>query len=128
MEAAESITARRLAIWEQYHKALESLEVSCKLSRQITPLHCQHNAHMYYVLLDSLGTRMSVIEGLKQQGINSVFHYVPLHASPAGQRFGRVNGLMENTERLADRLLRLPLWLGMEDHVKIVSAELSALL
>jgi len=128
MEKAESITARRLAIWEQYHEALESLEVAGKLRRPIVPLNCQHNAHMYYVLLDSLETRMRVINGLKQQGINTVFHYVPLHASPAGQKFGRVNGAMDNTVALADRLLRLPLWLGVEGEVKQIAASLLALL
>ena len=121
------ITARRLAIWAQYHEALESLEMAAKLRRPIVPVSCHHNAHMYYVLLNSLGTRTSVIDGLKEQGISAVFHYVPLHASQAGQKFGRVHGVMENTVTLADRLLRLPLWLGVEEDVKNITASLSAL-
>lgn len=128
MEEAESITARRLAIWEQYHGVLESLEVASKLRRPVVPANCHHNAHMYYVLLDSLRARTNVIDGLKEQGINAVFHYVPLHSSPAGQKFGRVHGAMENTETLADRLLRLPMWLGVEGEVKKIAASLSALL
>lgn len=128
MEEAESITARRLAIWELYHEALESLEAAGKLRRPIIPLDCQHNAHMYYVLLDSLGMRTSLIDGLKQQGINSVFHYVPLHSASAGQKFGRTSGLMTNTTALSDQLLRLPLWLGVEREVKKITANLLALL
>jgi dTDP-4-amino-4,6-dideoxygalactose transaminase len=125
MEEADSITTRRLAIWAQYHEALESLEAAGKLRRPIIPLVCQHNAHMYYVLLDSLGTRTRVIEGLHRQGVNSVFHYVPLHASPAGKKYGRVNGKMVETERLSDRLLRLPLWLGGVEYPDTVSALLA---
>lgn len=128
MEEAESITARRLDIWNRYHDSLERLERAGKLMRPAIPGHCHHNAHMYYILLDSLETRTRVISGLKQQGINSVFHYVPLHTSPAGKKFGRYVGSMENTEIFADRLVRLPLWLGDEDYVETVSKELYALL
>jgi dTDP-4-amino-4,6-dideoxygalactose transaminase len=128
MEEAESITARRLAIWERYHEALESLEVAGKLRRPIIPLNCQHNAHMYYVLLDSLGTRTSVIDGLRREGINTVVHYVPLHSASAGQKFGRPSGLMTNTEILSDQLLRLPLWLGVEGEINKITASLLALL
>ena len=128
MEEAESITDRRLDIWGQYHERLESLEAAGKLRRPLIPSHCQHNAHMYYILLDSLETRTRIIDGLKQQGIHTVFHYNPLHTAPAGQKFGRTSGLMTYTEALSDRLLRLPLWLGVEDEVKKISAGLSALL
>lgn len=121
MEEAESITARRLAIWEQYHAALEPLEVAGKLRRPIVSLHCQHNAHMYYVLLDSLAIRARVIDGLKQQGVSSVFHYVPLHFAPAGKRYAKTCGDMANTEDLSDRLLRLPLWVGMSSVENVVS-------
>ena len=121
MEEATAITDRRLNIWSQYHAALESLEVAGKIRRPIIPQHCQHNAHMYYVLLDSVATRTRVIDGLKQQGINSVFHYVPLHLAPAGKRYARTHGDMENTENLSDRLLRLPLWVGMDSVENIVT-------
>ncbi|MEE9912510.1 MAG: dTDP-4-amino-4,6-dideoxygalactose transaminase [Deltaproteobacteria bacterium] len=115
MEEATGITEKRLAIWNQYHDALALLETRGMLRRPIIPEECQHNAHMYYILLDSLETRDRVIEFLKQQGVNAVFHYVPLHSSPAGKRYGRVNGSMNNTEAVSNRLLRLPLWVGM-DH------------
>ena len=77
---------------------------------------CQHNAHMYYVLLPSLDERTRVIEQLKAQGIQTVFHYIPLHSAPAGRKYGRVHGELRVTDDITDRLLRLPLWLGLEDR------------
>lgn len=120
MEEADYITVRRLDIWNLYHKELELLEGAGRLRRPKIPLDCQHNAHMYYVLLDSLETRARVILGLKQQDINSVFHYVPLHLSPVGKKFSRTHGDLKNTESLSDRLLRLPVWVGMNDVEKVV--------
>ncbi|MBA3580927.1 MAG: dTDP-4-amino-4,6-dideoxygalactose transaminase [Gammaproteobacteria bacterium] len=122
MEEAFNITERRLELWTQYHEQFESLEKAGKLRRPIIPAHCQHNAHMYYVLLDSLGTRMRVIDGLKKQGVNAVFHYVPLHVSIAGKQYSKTHGNMTHTEDLSDRLLRLPLWIGMENVNKVVNA------
>lgn len=123
MEEAQQITQMRLEIWRQYHEALALNEIAGVLRRPIIPDDCQHNAHLYYVLLDSLATRTRLIDGLNQQGINAVFHYVPLHSSPAGQKFGRIGGLMTNTETLSDRLLRLPFWLGVEQYLpRIVKA------
>ncbi|NOT12361.1 MAG: dTDP-4-amino-4,6-dideoxygalactose transaminase [Methylococcaceae bacterium] len=121
MEEASTITDCRLNIWKQYHAALESLEAAGSIRRPIIPQYCQHNAHMYYVLLDSLATRTRVIDGLKQQGINAVFHYVPLHLAPAGKRYARTHGDMVNTEDLSNRLLRLPLWVGMNSVENIVT-------
>lgn len=119
MEEAESITSHRLKIWNQYHEAFEALEKTGKIRRPIIPSDCQHNAHMYYVLLDSLQTRTDVIQALKQQGIHSVFHYVPLHLAPAGRKYARAHGNLEHTEVLSDRLLRLPLWVGMDSAEEI---------
>jgi dTDP-4-amino-4,6-dideoxygalactose transaminase len=118
MEDAQNITAERIAIWHQYHEAFEPLELTGKLRRPIIPDGCIHNAHMYYILLDSLETRSRLIGHLKAEGVNAVFHYVPLHSSPAGQQYGRVGGELNNTEDISDRLLRLPLWVGVEDRVK----------
>lgn len=121
MEEGEPITRRRISIWSDYYKTLEPLERAGLLRRPIIPENCQQNAHMFYVLLDSLATRTRVIDELRKAGIHAVFHYVPLHLSPAGRRLARVHGAMTNTEALSDRLLRLPLWLGMTvadlDHV-----------
>lgn len=123
-EEADRITNERLALWQRYHELLEPLEAYGSLRRPIVPADCQHNAHMYYVLLHENVSRQSVLDNLKREGVNSVFHYVPLHSSPAGQRYGRAHGAMYNTVSLSERLLRLPLWVGMsiEQHESVVSA------
>lgn len=113
LEDAESITARRLTSWDYYHDHLATLETDGLLRRPIIPTDCQHNAHMYYVLLDPSIERQTVLETLKQNGIHSVFHYVPLHSSPAGKRYGRVSGSMDITNKQSERLIRLPLWVGL---------------
>lgn len=113
LEDAAPITASRLAVWEQYHALLESLEQQGLLRRPIIPTGCQHNAHMYYVVLAEGIDRQRVIAALKTSGIYSVFHYVPLHSAPAGQKFGRAHGALTHTETLSERVLRLPLWVGL---------------
>ena len=120
MEEAQMITANRLAIWQQYHDQLAPLEVQGKLRRPIVPKDCKHNAHMYYILLDSLDTRTRMIEGLKQQGINAVFHYVPLHLAPAGKKYARTHGDLVHTEQLSECLLRLPLWTNLKEVNRVV--------
>jgi len=125
MEEAETITQKRLEIWQQYHNALASLEVLGELRRPLIPVECQHNAHMYYILLESLEKRTQLISKLKGQDVNAVFHYVPLHSSLAGRKYGRVHGDMTNTEDLSDRLLRLPLWVGLGEQQQVVLAALN---
>ena len=120
MEEADDITRRRLALWGVYHQWLEGLEQAGKFRRPIIPKECVHNAHMYYILLPDLATRTSVIGELKRQDIHPVFHYVPLHSAPTGVKFGRANGDLMVTQDVADRLLRLPLWLGLEPHQSMV--------
>ena len=115
LEQAQAITARRLASWERYHVALARLEAEGMLRRPVIPEDCQHNAHMYYVLLAPELDRQSVLDEMKRNNIYSVFHYVPLHSSPAGQRFGREHGSMDVTNRLSARLIRLPLWVGLTE-------------
>ena len=116
IEGAEEITARRLAIWARYHEGLAGAERAGFLRRPIVPDDCEHNAHMYYVLLPDPAQRRRLIEELESDGIMAVFHYVPLHSSPAGRRYGRVSGELDVTDTLSERLLRLPLWTGMTDH------------
>ena len=116
MEVAESITARRLALWDAYHSAFELLERESHVRRPRVPAHCTHNAHMYYLLLPSLDRRTALIDALARQDVNAVFHYVPLHSSPAGKKFGRTTGPMNVTDAVSDRLVRLPMWLGLEEH------------
>ena len=128
MEEADMITERRLALWNHYHEKLAPLEKDGLLRRPVVPEGCEHNAHMYYILLDSLEQRTQVIARLKAQGVHSVFHYVPLHSAPAGVRFSRAHGDMGNTNALSDRLLRLPLWVGLEPEIgRVIGALKEAL-
>lgn len=127
-EEADEITRRRLGIWDRYHAWAESLESEGRVRRPIVPSECTHNAHMYYLLLPTLATRTRFIDSLKQQGIGAVFHYIPLHSSPAGLRFGRAEGCMDVTDAISDRLVRLPLWIGMEEHMdEVLTAAENAL-
>jgi dTDP-4-amino-4,6-dideoxygalactose transaminase len=124
LEAAEVITAVRLDIWQRYHAALEPLERAEQLVRPHIPNEASHNAHMYYVVLPSAQARNEVIWQLREQGIEAFFHYVPLHSSPAGQRYGRPARALPVTERAGARLLRLPLWQGMTGEPEWVAAAL----
>ena len=123
-EEADRITRERLAIWSLYHDALADLERRGMVRRPIVPANCTHNAHMYYVLTANLRERQRVLEYLNGHGVNAVFHYVPLHSSPAGRKFGRTHGELPTTDNLSERLVRLPLWLGMgEQHIaRVVNA------
>lgn len=114
IEDAQVITDRRLLTWNQYHEALAHDEARGTLRRPVVPADCKHNAHMYYVLLESLAQRTQLISAMRERDIYPVFHYVPLHSSPAGRRFARCHGELPMTDQLADRLLRLPLWTGLE--------------
>lgn len=128
MDEADSITARRLSLWDSYHQELAGLEAAGQLRRPIVPRDCRHNAHMYYILLPDQSTRARLIDRLKACNIHSVFHYVPLHASPMGRRVGRAMGSMAVTEDISERLLRLPLWIGegiAEEVVKAIRGVLS---
>ena len=115
LEEAERITNDRLASWARYHNLLEPLEAKGILRRPVIPEGCQHNAHMYYVLLAPEINRQRVLDELKREQIYAVFHYVPLHSSPAGQRYGRVHGVLDVTDKQSERLVRLPLWVGITE-------------
>lgn len=115
-EEADSITRKRLDLWQHYHEGLADLEAAGLLRRPIIPAECEHNAHMYYVLLAPTIERQQVIDRLKAEGIFPVFHYVPLHDSPGGRRYGRVAGAMTHTDDLSAHLLRLPLWVLMQSQ------------
>lgn len=116
MDAAEDITNKRLAIWKRYHDAFRMVESEGIIRRPSVPEHCTHNGHMYYLLLPSLESRTSFINSMKAAGIQTVFHYVPLHTAPAGKRIGRSFAPLPVTDDISDRLVRLPLWIGVEDH------------
>jgi dTDP-4-amino-4,6-dideoxygalactose transaminase len=122
LEEADRITQERLASWQRYHELLEPLESTGILRRPIVPEDCQHNAHMYYVLLAPEIDRQKVLVEFRRNDISSVFHYVPLHSSPAGQRYGRAHGELNVTNSSSERLIRLPLWVGItkEQQVRVV--------
>jgi dTDP-4-amino-4,6-dideoxygalactose transaminase len=113
MQEADRITSERLEIWQRYHSALQNRESTGRIQRPVIPPECKHNAHMYYLLLDNLEDRTNFIESLKKVGISSVFHYVPLHSSPKGLICSKAFGQLPTTTSLADRLVRLPLWVGL---------------
>ncbi|MFZ4535411.1 DegT/DnrJ/EryC1/StrS family aminotransferase [Propionivibrio sp.] len=97
-------------------KARALAEKAGTVRRPTVPRECVHNAHMYYLLLPSLDQRTSFIERLKSKDIHSMFHYIPLHSSPRGLTIGRAVGDMTNTDNAGERLVRLPLWLGLEEE------------
>jgi dTDP-4-amino-4,6-dideoxygalactose transaminase len=115
LEEADQITATRLSAWAHYHRQLELAEQNELLRRPVVPSDCEHNGHMYYVLLPAHVDRQAVINALKASDVFPVFHYVPLHSSPAGKRYCRVNGALTVTEDLSEHLLRLPLWVGITE-------------
>ncbi len=113
LESSRRIVDLRLEIWNAYHGAFEELEQSGLLRRPIIPADCTANGHIYYVLLPDEKTRDLVLAELNAQGVQAVFHYVPLHSSPGGSAFGRASGDLAVTTDASGRLLRLPLWAGM---------------
>lgn len=123
LEQADSILRERLRIWNAYHHRLSALEERRALRRPVVPDDCQQNGHMYYVLVSDAEWRSATLRHLAARGVNAVFHYVPLHSSPAGRRYGRAAGELAVTTGASDRLLRLPLWCGMTDENLTLVAE-----
>lgn len=113
MEEADSINNMRMDLWNNYHAWARAHEAAGRIRRPIVPAECEHNAHMYYLLLPNIEARTRFIGFLKQRDIGAVFHYVPLHSSPAGQRYGRASDGMNVTDDASARLVRLPLWVGL---------------
>lgn len=128
MEEAQSITRRRLQLWQRYHEAFAESEQQGRLRRPQVPTGCEHNAHMYYLLLPDLQQRTTFIEAMRERDIGAVFHYVPLHSAPAGQRYGRAHEGLEVTQSVAERLVRLPLWVGLEGDIDEVISSVAAVL
>jgi dTDP-4-amino-4,6-dideoxygalactose transaminase len=111
-----SITARRRAIWARYHDAFGDLEQAGVVRRPFVPDACTGNGHTYFLVLHAAADRQKALQDLLARGVQAAFHYVPLHDSPAGRRFGRVGGPMHTTEAVASRVLRLPLHLRLSDE------------
>jgi dTDP-4-amino-4,6-dideoxygalactose transaminase len=125
MEEFSSITSRRLAIWTRYDEALVGLEEQAIGRRPRIPADCDHNAHMYYLVLRSLQARTAFIARLLEKDIQAVFHYVPLHDSPFGAGVSRTSGPMSNTLDASERVVRLPLWIGIEERQDEVIAAIT---
>lgn len=117
LEQVDVITERRRRIWDRYHEAFEQAEARGRVRRPIVPEYATHNAHLYYLLVADLRARTRLIEALRKRQIHAPFHYVPLHSSPYGSSVGRVVGDLSNTDHAGDRLVRLPMWIGLEDHL-----------
>ena len=115
LERHEDIRERRCGHWARYHAGLAELERDGQLRRPSVPQSCGINGHIYYVLLSDEECRRRLIDGLKADGIQAVFNYVPLHDSPAGRRYGRTVGSLVHTVSVASRILRLPMHLGMTE-------------
>ena len=129
LEEANQITQNRLTSWQRYHDLLGPLESTGVLRRPIIPDGCQHNAHMYYVLLAPEIDRSKILVDLNREEIGSVFHYIPLHSSPAGQHYGKTHGSMDVTNTLSECLIRLPMWVGLtkEHQNKVVDVLTTAI-
>jgi dTDP-4-amino-4,6-dideoxygalactose transaminase len=115
LEKADEINQNRLATWTAYHQTFKSLQQTSLVDVQIIPDYCQHNAHMYYLKLKDLNQRTAFIDYIKANDIMAVFHYIPLHTAPAGQKFGAFFGEDHCTTSESERLVRLPMYYGMSD-------------
>ena len=124
LEMAEKIREDRLKSWNYYHEELRSLADAGYIEQPFIPDYAEHNAHMYYIKTKDLETRGKLIDFLAKREIHTVFHYVPLHSAPAGQKFGRFHGEDKYTTKESERLLRLPMYyqLKEEDQEQVVKA------
>lgn len=121
LEKAEEITNDRVANWNKYYKELKPLADRGKIELPFVPEECVHSGHMFYIKAKDLKERSDFISYMKENGIGCVFHYIPLHTSPAGKKYGRFAGEDRYTTRESERLVRLPMYYGLtrEDHQKI---------
>ncbi len=113
LQESASITENRRQLWNEYHSGFADAEREGLLRRPVIPDGCDHNAHMYYLIMPDRAARDRLIAELEQARINAVFHYIPLHSSPAGRRYGRTHASLAVTDDMSDRLVRLPMWNGM---------------
>ena len=123
LDRADEINHARLARWEQYYRLLSPLAAEGRIELPVIPKDCVHNAHMFYIKTRDLEERQALIQALREQGILAVFHYIPLHSSPAGRKFGRFHGEDRYTTRESERLLRLPMYYSLtEENVNDVAS------
>ncbi len=124
IEDPNIINNQRLISWNLYYELLSPLADKGLIELPVVPEGCTHNAHMFYIKLKDIDERSNLIAHLKENNIGAVFHYIPLHSSPAGKEFGRFNGEDKFTTKESERLLRLPMYYGLtqEDIERIVGA------
>ena len=116
IENPDIINNNRMKSWNLYYELLKSLAENGYLELPIVPEGCTHNAHMFYIKVKDLSERTKMLSYLKENGIGAVFHYIPLHSSPAGQQFGRFQGEDRYTTKESERLLRLPMFYGLKNE------------
>lgn len=116
LEMAEKINDYRLSIWEQYRRELTPLAEAGKIELPTVPKDCVHNAHMFYIKAKDIEERSALIGHMKENGVLTVFHYIPLHTAPAGLKFGRFHGEDKYTTKESERLVRLPLYFGLKEE------------
>lgn len=127
LELADEITQARLARWNQYWELLTPLAKEGKIELPYIPEYCKHNAHMFYIKVKDVEERGRLISYLKENGILSVFHYVPLHSAPAGIRYGRFNGEDRYTTKESERIMRLPMFYKLtSDEVEFIAKKVKA--
>ena len=114
LEMADIINEDRLRSWNHYYEGLQYLAENGKIDLPCIPKECEHNAHMFYIKAKDLDERTKLISYMKEHGIGCVFHYIPLHDSPAGKRFGRFNGEDKYTTSESEKLVRLPMYYGLK--------------
>lgn len=116
LEIADEINNKRLHVWNTYYEGLKDLHEAGKIDLPYVPSECEHNAHMFYIKAKDLQERTELISYLKENGIGAVFHYIPLHSSPAGKKFGVFYGEDKYTTKESERLLRLPMHIQLKDE------------
>ncbi len=121
LEGAKNLTEERLKLWNYYNDAFGPLSQDGCLQTPTIPEGCQHNAHIYYLIWPTAEKAARFVGCLKEQNIQATYHYVPLHTSPAGQRFARISGALPVTEHVGQSLVRLPLWNGLENSIDQVT-------
>lgn len=124
---AKQISTKRMAVWQRYCQAFTPLQQAKILDLPVIPANCKHNAHMFYIKVQDIEVRTSLLSFLKEQGITAVFHYVPLHSAPGGSKFGAMHGEDAYTTVESERLVRLPLYFNITDEeVEHVIAQVQA--
>ena len=120
LENSNKVKKNKLIIWEEYYNGFAKLEAKGVITRPTVPKNCSHNGHLFYIVLENQTVRERLIEYLYKHQINSVFHYVPLHSSPAGKKYARTSGNLKVTDDMSSRILRLPSWVGFNETHRVI--------